>query len=122
VEAKPRDSDPAAAVISMAEPATAHDEGSYPKPARIDGLFEDLPRVLSVTDLTRILGKDRTTVYRWLRKGEVPAVLIDTTWIIYRDEVKDLLSGHNQASGHAGTILQRSNRRRRPRTGRRTQG
>jgi hypothetical protein len=39
-------------------------------------------------------------VYRWLRKGEVPAVLIDTTWIIYRDEVKDyLLSRHNQAGG-----------------------
>jgi excisionase family DNA binding protein len=67
-------------------------------PARIDQLFENLPPVLSVTDLTRILGKDRTTVYRWLRKGEVPAVLIDATWIIYRDEVKDyLLSRHNQA-------------------------
>ena len=89
-------------------------------PARIDELFESLSRVVSVTDLTRILGKDRTTVYRWQRKGEVPAVLIDTTWIIYRDEVKDLLSGHSQASGHAGTILQRANRRRRPRTGRRT--
>lgn len=39
-------------------------------------------------------------MYRWLRKGEVPAVLIDTTWIIYRDEVKDyLLSRHNQAGG-----------------------
>ncbi|MGN7252464.1 helix-turn-helix domain-containing protein [Arthrobacter sp. SAFR-014] len=50
--------------------------------------------------LTRILGKDRTTVYRWLNKGEVPGVLIDTTWIIYRDEVKGfLLSRHNQAGG-----------------------
>jgi excisionase family DNA binding protein len=69
-------------------------------PARIDELFENLPQVLSVTDLTRILGKDRTTVYRWLRKGEVPGVLIDTTWIIYRDEVRDyLLSRHNQAAG-----------------------
>jgi excisionase family DNA binding protein len=69
---------------------------------RIDELFENLPPVLTVTDLTRILGKDRTTVYRWLRKGEVPGVLIDTTWIIYRDEVRDyLLSRHNQAGGAA---------------------
>jgi excisionase family DNA binding protein len=64
---------------------------------RIDELFEKLPAVLSVKDLTEILGKDRTTVYRWLKKGEVPGVLIDTTWIIYRDEVRDyLLSRHNQ--------------------------
>ncbi|UKA56663.1 hypothetical protein LFT45_22550 (plasmid) [Arthrobacter sp. FW305-BF8] len=41
-------------------------------------------------------------MYRSLRKGEVPAVLIDTTWIIYRDEVKDYrLSRHNQAGGAA---------------------
>jgi excisionase family DNA binding protein len=67
---------------------------------RVDELFENFPQVLTVTDLTRILGKDRTTVYRWLRKGEVPGVLIDTTWIIYRDEVRDyLLSRHNQAGG-----------------------
>ncbi|MDP9696179.1 UNVERIFIED_ORG: excisionase family DNA binding protein [Arthrobacter globiformis] len=58
-----------------------------------------------MTDLTRILGKDRTTVYRWLRKGEIPGVLIDTTWIIYRDEVKDyLLSRHNQAGGAARAL------------------
>ncbi|MFJ5695970.1 helix-turn-helix domain-containing protein [Arthrobacter sp. NPDC093125] len=49
---------------------------------RIDELFENLRLVLSVSDLTRILGKDRATVYRWLKKGEVPGVLIDTTWII----------------------------------------
>jgi excisionase family DNA binding protein len=65
---------------------------------RMDELFEKLPRVLSVKDLTELLGKDRTTVYRWLQKGVVPGVLIDTTWIIYRDEVRDyLLSRHNQA-------------------------
>lgn len=68
-------------------------------PIRIDELFEELPHVLSVSDLTRVLGKDRATVYRWLKKGEIPGVLIDTTWIIYRDEVRDyLLSRHNQAA------------------------
>lgn len=36
---------------------------------RIDELFENLPLVLGVTDLTRILGKDRATVYRWLKRG-----------------------------------------------------
>jgi excisionase family DNA binding protein len=66
---------------------------------RIDELFEKLSPILSVKDLTELLGKDRATVYRWLKKGELPGVLIDgTTWIIYRDEVKDyLLSRHNQA-------------------------
>lgn len=33
---------------------------------RIHELFENLPDVLSVNDLTKILSKDRTTVYRWL--------------------------------------------------------
>ena len=71
---------------------------------RINELFEKLSPVLSVKDLTELLGKDRATVYRWLKKGELPGVLIDgTTWIIYRDEVKDyLLSRHNQA----GTVPQ----------------
>jgi excisionase family DNA binding protein len=93
------------AVVSMAgspsspAPDTAP-EGTHRMSVRIDELFENLPSVLTVTDLTRILGKDRTTVYRWLRKGEIPGVLIDTTWIIYRDEVRDyLLSRHNQAGG-----------------------
>jgi excisionase family DNA binding protein len=94
-----------AAVVSMAGPPSwpAPDtalEGTLRMSARIDELFENLPPVLTVTDLTRILGKDRTTVYRWLRKGEIPGVLIDTTWIIYRDEVRDYLqSRHNQAGG-----------------------
>jgi excisionase family DNA binding protein len=66
--------------------------------SRIDEMFEELPPVLSVKDLTHILGKDRATVYRWLKKGEIPGVLIESTWVIYRDEVKDyLLSRHNQA-------------------------
>jgi excisionase family DNA binding protein len=92
-----------AAVVSMAGPCSAPDpyvaldEGTRPMTVRIDELFENLPLVLSVNDLTRILGKDRATVYRWLKKGEIPGVLIDTTWIIYRDEVRDyLLSRHNQ--------------------------
>lgn len=61
-------------------------------------MFEKLPPVLSVKDLTDILGKDKATVYRWLKKGELPGILIESTWVIYRDEVKDyLLSRHNQA-------------------------
>lgn len=68
---------------------------------RISELFEKLSPVLSVKDLTELLGKDTDTVYWWLKKGELPGVLVDgTTWIVYRDEVKDyLLSRHNQAGG-----------------------
>jgi excisionase family DNA binding protein len=68
--------------------------------SRINEMFEKLPPVLTVKDLTEILGKDKATVYRWLKKGEIPGVLIDgTTWIIYRDEVRDyLLSKHNQTN------------------------
>lgn len=71
--------------------------------SRIDEMFAKLPPVLSVKDLTDILGKDRATVYRWLKKGELPGVLIESTWVIYRDEVKDyLVSRHNQAGARAG--------------------
>lgn len=43
---------------------------------RIDEMFEKLSAVLSVKDLTELLGKDRATVYRWLKKGELPGVRI----------------------------------------------
>lgn len=66
--------------------------------SRIDEMFERLSPVLSVKDLTDILGKDKATVDRWLKKGELPGILIESTWVIYRDEVKDyLLSRHNQS-------------------------
>jgi DNA invertase Pin-like site-specific DNA recombinase len=69
------------------DPATALHEGTRRTSVRIDELFENLPLVLGVTDLARILGEDRATVYRRLKKGEIPGVLIDTTWVISRDEV-----------------------------------
>lgn len=62
-------------------------------------MFENIPPVLSVKDLRDILGKDRATVYRWLKRASFPGSSSKVRGVIYRDEVKDyLLSRHNQTS------------------------
>jgi excisionase family DNA binding protein len=36
------------------------------------------------------------TAYKWLREGTIPAYKVGSTWVILRDELKELVaSGHN---------------------------
>lgn len=57
--------------------------------SQLDRVFADLPDLLSVRELAEITGKDRTTMYRWLQKGKIPASRkADSTWLISRDAVR----------------------------------
>jgi excisionase family DNA binding protein len=59
---------------------------------QLDRVFVGLPDVLTVRDVAEITGKDKTTVYRWLRKGEIPATRNeDSSWLIYRDEIREYM-------------------------------
>ncbi|MGN7704974.1 helix-turn-helix domain-containing protein [Cellulosimicrobium composti] len=58
---------------------------------RVDELFEGLPKHLSVEQLADVLGVTRNTAYRYLKGGQIPAYRVGTSWVILRDEVKDLL-------------------------------
>ena len=67
---------------------------------RLDEEFAGLPPRLSVEGLAQVMGIEVQTAYRWLQEGRVPAYKIGRTWVIVRDEVKDLLeSSSNQARG-----------------------
>lgn len=60
--------------------------------SQLDRVFADLPDFLTIRELAEITGKDRTTMYRWLRKGIIPASRKeDNTWLISRDKVREYM-------------------------------
>jgi excisionase family DNA binding protein len=64
--------------------------------SRLDELFDRYPEHLTVVQLAEVLGVKRTTAYKWLQTGVVPAYKLGGAWVILRDEVRDLLaSGRN---------------------------
>jgi len=64
--------------------------------SRLDDLFADLPASMTVTQTAEILGIRRSTAYKWLNDGTIPAYRVGSTWVILRDELKDLIaSGRN---------------------------
>jgi excisionase family DNA binding protein len=60
--------------------------------SRLDELFDGYPEQLSVPQLADVLGIKRTTAYRWLQAGIVPAYKVGGAWVILRDEVRDMLA------------------------------
>lgn len=71
--------------------------------SHLDDLFAGYPKHLSVVQLTEILGIQRSTAYKWLGDGTIPAYRVGSTWVILRDEVKDrVASGRNLAPEPGG--------------------
>lgn len=58
---------------------------------RLDDVFADYPVHLSVSQLAELLGIQKSTAYKWLNQGRIPAYKIGGAWVILRDEVKDAL-------------------------------
>lgn len=63
--------------------------------SRLDAVFAALPERLSVEQLAHLLGIEMQTTYRWLQEGRVPAYKVGRTWVIFRDEVKDMLEANS---------------------------
>lgn len=59
---------------------------------RLDEVFSNYPTHLSVPQLAELLGIRPPTAYKWLSEGKVPAYKVAGTWVILRDEVKDLIA------------------------------
>lgn len=57
----------------------------------LNELFAGYGPILSVSDLTKILGVNSKTVYDYLQSGDLPAYRIGTKWLILRDEVREAL-------------------------------
>ena len=58
---------------------------------RLDEHFAGYGPTLTTKELGEILGVSEPTVRRWLAQGVVPAYKIGTSWVTYRDEVRDWL-------------------------------
>lgn len=64
---------------------------------RLDDVFADYPVHLSVGQLAELLGIQKSTAYKWLNQGRIPAYKIGGAWVILRDEVKDALISSRHA-------------------------
>ena len=60
--------------------------------SQLDDLFADYPEQLSIAQLMEVLRIQRSTAYKWLREGVIPAYRVGTSWVILRDEVKDAVA------------------------------
>ena len=65
--------------------------------SRLDELFDRYPEHLTVPELAEVLGVKRTTAYRWLQTGVVPAYKVGGAWVILRDEVRDWVAAGRNA-------------------------
>jgi excisionase family DNA binding protein len=66
--------------------------------SNLDALFADLPPRLGVDQVAELLGVSDKAVYVWLKNGVMPGYQVAKTWIILRDDLKDVLvAGGNAA-------------------------
>jgi excisionase family DNA binding protein len=54
---------------------------------------DEAPRYVSIDDTAARLGLHYNTVYRMVRSGELPAILIHRRWRIREDHLEALLAG-----------------------------
>ena len=60
--------------------------------SHLDDLFADYPASLTVAQVSEVLGIGRATAYKWLNEGTIPAYRLGSSWVILRDEVKDVIA------------------------------
>jgi len=58
----------------------------------IDDLFARYGVTMSVAEVSEVLGRPHSTIYKWLGDGTIPASKVGESWVIYRDEMKELIT------------------------------
>lgn len=62
----------------------------------LDDLFAKYPVTMSVPQIAEVLGRPVSTIYKWLNDGTIPGSKVGGSWVVWRDEVKELVaSGRN---------------------------
>lgn len=64
----------------------------------LDKLFSPLPTHLEVQDVAAVLGISKTAVYQLLRDGTIPAYKVGGSWVILRDELREMLENSSNQS------------------------
>jgi len=57
-----------------------------------------MKRVLTITEACRMLRVNRSTIWRWIQSGKLPAVKPGRDWRVCRDTVEAMLEGLDQES------------------------
>ncbi len=69
----------------------------------LDSIFEQYPEVLTVAEVADLLRMTKPGTYRWLKTGVIPGYQIESSWFVFRDELKELLkAGANTAQEPGG--------------------
>lgn len=69
----------------------------------LEQFFEDYPARLDAADVATILGVTQQVVYQWLKKGIIPGYKVGSSWLILRDELRDMMrASSNSRTATAG--------------------
>jgi excisionase family DNA binding protein len=53
-------------------------------------------RVLTVKETAEMLGRNQWTIYRWCKKGHIPARKVGGSWVLLKGEVLLFLAGRTR--------------------------
>ncbi|MFN8185201.1 MAG: helix-turn-helix domain-containing protein [Candidatus Nanopelagicales bacterium] len=68
--------------------------------SHLDGMLGDLPPMLRVSQVAKVLGKSNQGVLRWINTGVLPAYKLGDTWFILRDDLRDAMSAGGNLHAH----------------------
>ena len=69
-------------------------------PSRLDELFADRPKRLTVPEVAELLGVTTQGVYKWIHTGVIPAYKLGNSWLILRDELRDAIASGSNLAQH----------------------
>lgn len=65
--------------------------------ANIDRLLDELPSVVTVDEVAKLLRYNPVTIGRWLETGFLPGSKLNKEWRILREDLRQLLIDHSNA-------------------------
>jgi putative excisionase len=65
----------------------------------LDLFFEQAPALMTIEEVAKLMRVNKTAVYDWVDKGQVPAYKVGGSWRILRDELKTTVRRSSNKGG-----------------------
>jgi excisionase/xis, DNA-binding len=65
----------------------------------LDLFFAQAPALMTVEEVAKLMRVNKTAVYDWVDKGQVPAYKVGGSWRVLRDELKNTVRRSSNKNG-----------------------